>query len=161
MQCRKIQELLKADYLDGELNPREQQYIKEHLVRCPQCRRLEEKLYAQHMIFQKVKRQQVPERVWQNISDAIVMQRLNQESSVNRGIFERLRDAILAPRPVFALASAVTVIIFVLVFAGNFIQKRQSFSKVNGGENIIEYNFNIESEDFVYDLGTNIEKYFL
>ena len=36
MQCKKIQELLKTDYLDGEANPQEEQFIKQHLKQCPE-----------------------------------------------------------------------------------------------------------------------------
>jgi len=161
MQCRKIQELLKTDYLDGEINPEVGQHIKEHLVECPQCRRSEEELQAQRTLFQEAKRQQVPVNLWQNIRDDIITQRLSQESGANQGILQRLKESILRPRPVFALASTFAVIIFVLVFAGIFIQKKQSLSKVNIVEGIIGYSLNGESGDFSYDLGTNIEEYFL
>jgi len=161
MQCRKTQELLKADYLDGEINQREEKQIKEHLAKCPECRRLEKELQVQHMLFQKTKQPQVPERVWQNIRDAIVTERLNKESSVSSSILQRLRESILAPRPVFAIAGVLTAIIFVVIFAGAIIQKKQSFSKENSGESVVGYNLNDENEDLLYTLGTNIEEYFL
>jgi len=161
MQCRKTQELLKADYLDGEINQREEKQIKEHLARCSECRRIEKELQVQHMLFQKTKQPQVPERVWQNIRDAIVTERLNKESSVSSSILQRLRESILAPRPVFAIAGALTAIIFVVIFAGAIIQKKQSFSKENSGESVVGYNLNDENEDLLYTLGTNIEEYFL
>jgi len=161
MRCRKIQELLKTDYLDGQVNPRQGQDIKEHLAKCRQCRRLEGELLAQRMLFQGAKRKQVPERVWQNIRDTIITERLTQEHSLSGNILQRLRESILAPRPVFALAGALTVAIFVLVLSGVFIQNRRSLSKVNVGESIVGYSLNGESGDFVYDLGTEIEEYFL
>ncbi len=161
MQCRKIREVLKTDYLDGEVNAREQQYINEHLVQCPECRKLEKELQTQRLLFQNVNRQQVPERLWQNIRDAIITEGLNQENSVNHGILLRLRESIRPPRSVFALASALMVIIFVVVFAGALIQKRQSLSRENDGEIITDYNLNIETGDLLYDLGTGIEEYFL
>jgi predicted anti-sigma-YlaC factor YlaD len=161
MRCKNIRELLKSDYLDGAISQTEEQLIKEHLANCPQCLRLEKELQTQHMLFQKAKPQQVPGRVWQNVRDTIVAGYLNQESSVSRGILKRLRESIWAPRPVFALASALTVIIFVVIFAGILIQKRQSFSIENGGESVADYRLNGESEDLLYGLGTNVEEYFL
>lgn len=161
MRCKKIQELLKADYLDGEVNQKELQYIKEHLAECPECSRLEKELQNQRMLFQKAKRPQVPERVWQNIRDAIMTECLNQESGLGRRILERFRESIFAPRPVFALASALTAIILLVIFAGSVIQKRQALSKENAQESIAGYSLNGESQDLLYDLGTNIEEYFL
>ncbi|MCX5656812.1 MAG: hypothetical protein NTZ48_01040 [Candidatus Omnitrophica bacterium] len=161
MQCRKIREVLKTDYLDGEVNVRKQQIIDEHLVQCPECRKLGKELQAQRLLFQKANRQQVPERLWQNIHNAIVEEGLNRETSVNRGVLWRLRESIWSPRPVFALAGALMVIIFVVVFAGTLIQKGQSLGKENGGEMVADYNLNVESGDLIYDLGTGIEEYFL
>jgi len=161
MWCKQIQELLKSDYLDGEANQRKEQQIKEHLAHCPDCCEVEKELQIQRMLFQKAKQQPVPERIWQNIRDVIVKESLKQESSANRGILQRLKKSMLVPRPVFALAGALTVIIFVLVFTGTFIQKKESLSKLNIGESIVSYSLNGESEDFSYDLGTNIEEYFL
>lgn len=161
MQCKIIQGLLKSDYLDGEVNQREQRHIKDHLTQCSGCRRLEEELQTQRMLFQKAKRMQAPERLWQNIRDTIVTERLNQESSVSPGILRRLRELIWAPRPVFALASVLTAVFFVAFFAGAIIQKRQSSGKENGGESLADYRLNGESENLLYDLGTNVEEYFL
>ena len=149
MQCRKIQELLKSDYLDGESKQRELRDIKEHLEQCPECSRLEKELQGQRMLFQKVKRQQMPERVWQNIRDTIVEKRLHQESS------------IFAPRPLFAFAGALTALIFMVIFAGDVIQKNQPLNKLNGEEIIAGYGLNGESEDSLFTLGTDIEEYFL
>jgi predicted anti-sigma-YlaC factor YlaD len=156
-----MRELLRSDYLDGEISRNEQQYIEEHLAQCLECRRLEKELQAQRMLFQKAKRQRAPERVWQSIRDVIIEERINQESSVNRGVLRRLRDLILTPKPLFVLASAVTAIIFVAIFTGTIIQKTQSFNKENGGESFADYRLNGESEDLLYGLGTNIEEYFL
>ncbi|MCX5703208.1 MAG: anti-sigma factor [Candidatus Omnitrophica bacterium] len=161
MQCKKIQELLKADYLDGEVSPQEGQFIKGHLTQCPECRRLEKELQVQRMLFQGTKRKQVPERVWQNIRDAIVAERLKQEEGLSRGILERLRDLIFTPRPVFVLASSLSVVILLAVIATTFIQNKVSLSKQNAAESIVGYSLNGENGYVLYDLGTSIEEYFL
>ena len=161
MQCRKIQELLKSDYLDSQTNQEEQLYVKEHLAQCPDCRRLEKELLTQRRLFQKAKPQHPPERVWQNIRDTIVTERFNQDSSLSRGFLERLSGLIRARRPVFALASVLAAIIFVVVLAGTIIHKEESLSKVNGGESLAEYRLNGANEDLLYSLGTNVEEYFL
>ncbi len=161
MRCPKIQDLLKADYLDGEATGREQQHIVEHLKMCPQCRRLEKELQGQRLLFQKANQYKPPEHVWQNIREAIVTEAINQESRVSRGMLQRLRESMFAPRPVFALASAITAIIFVVIFSTAIIQKKQQLNLENSGEIFAGYSLNGENGDLLYDLGTNIEEYFL
>lgn len=161
MSCRKIQELLKSDYLDGEAGRIEQQHIKEHLAKCPQCRRLEEELKAQRMLFAKTEQKAVPEHIWRNIHEAIITEHLARTDSVTYGFLHRLRELILRPWPVFALTTVFTVIIFTLVITNAFIQKKQSFSNTNNGEGTAGYSLNGENGDFLYDLGTSIEEYFL
>jgi anti-sigma factor RsiW len=158
MSCRKIQELLKSDYLDGQANQREKQFIKEHLARCAPCRRLEEDLQAQQAIFKKAKRMPVPEGIWQNIRQGIVSEELKQ----NSGILQRLVDYLFAPRPVFVLASAFTIVIFVTVFITLVLQNRQIPGIFNGtGSDMAIYSLGGENDDSLYSLGTNIEEYFL
>lgn len=161
MQCKKVQELLKADYLDGEVSLEQKRDIMEHLARCPECHRLEEELKAQRMLFQET-RQEVPERVWHNIRDAIVAEGLNQEANLREGFFARLKKYLFAPQPVFVLARTLTVIIFVGFLAGVIIQQSQFFTKENIPQSdSIVYGLNGENEVVLYGLGTDIEEYFL
>jgi predicted anti-sigma-YlaC factor YlaD len=152
MNCKRIQELLKSDYLDGEANQREESFIKEHLAGCSECSRLEEELQAQSSLFRKAKPVAVPEHIWRNIRNTIVNERLKQET-----------PAWLAwpSRSVFAFASAFAVMILILFFAGAIIQKRQAVIKDNGAVSFIDYGSNEESVNPLDDLGTNIEEYFL
>jgi anti-sigma factor RsiW len=162
MLCRKIQELLKTDYLDGEVSQKQEQDIKKHLTRCPQCRRLEEELQSQRALFQKAERQKVPERVWHNIRDAIIREGLNQEKSLSAGVFTRLKNYLFVPKPAFVLATTLAVAIFFAFLAGVFIQKKQSLSKENMPEtDIAVYSLSSASDAPLYELGTDIEKYFL
>ena len=162
MFCKKIQELLKSDYLDGQTNQREEKFIKEHLARCAPCRRLEAELQAQRQLFQEAKRLPVPEGVWQNIRQGIINADLKPASRLAGGILERLENYLFAPRPVFVLASALTMIIFVMIFFTLAIQKRQFPGRLNDADSdMAVYSLNGESDDLLYSLGTNIEEYFL
>jgi len=162
MQCRKIQELLKTDYLDGEVNQKQEQEIKEHLGRCPKCRQLEEELQSQRALFQKAKQLEAPEGVWHNIRDAIIREGLNEEESLSVGVFERLRNYLFAPKPAFVLATTLAVAIFFAFLAGVFIQKKQSLSKENIPETeMAVYSLSSANDISLYELGTDIEEYFL
>ena len=161
MRCSRIQELIKSDYLDGELRPEDTRHIQEHLSGCQECRRLEQALQAQRELFRKAERRQPPEEVWQRINAAIINERLNAEVGISRGIIERLRES-LRPRQVsFALASAFTVVILIVFFTGIFLQKKQVLTKLDKPEPISADTLNGRNGDLLYDLGTNVEEYFL
>jgi anti-sigma factor RsiW len=162
MLCRKIQELLKTDYLDGQANQKQMQDIQDHLALCAKCCQLEKELQSQRALFQKAKQQKVPERVWQNIRDAIIREGLNEEESLSAGVFTRLRSYLFAPKPVFVLATTLAVAIFFAFLAGVFIQKKLSLSKENIPEtDIAVYSPSSVSDVPLYELGTDIEEYFL
>ena len=162
MGCRKIQELLKTDYLDGEVSQKQEQDIKEHLACCRKCRQLEEELQSQRALFQKAKQHKVPEGVWHNIRDAIIREGLNEEQGLRAGVFDRLRNYLFAPKPAFVLATTLAVAIFFAFLSGVFIQKKQSLSKENIPEgDIAVYSLSSTSDASLYELGTDIEEYFL
>ncbi|MFH0827627.1 MAG: zf-HC2 domain-containing protein [Candidatus Omnitrophota bacterium] len=161
MRCKKIQELLKSDYLDEEAGPRETRDVEEHLARCPQCRELEKELSQQRFIFSNSKRQEPPERVWENIREAIDAERLNQDEWAKESVFERLRNLKpVFPRPVFAFASIFAVVI-VAVFFAVVVMNNRAYYRDNGAETFADYRINGENVDVASDFGTNVEKYFL
>ncbi|MFH1398358.1 MAG: hypothetical protein ABIH27_07415 [Candidatus Omnitrophota bacterium] len=160
MNCKKVQELLKADYFDGLTGQRDQKLVKGHLDNCGKCRKLEEELLLQRAFFQKLKLAKAPESLWQDIRQAIVGEQLVREEESNRGALSRLKELLLGHRPAFALASVFTLILCVAVFSGIFMQKRQSVIPENSGESILEYSLESGNNDLVYNLGTNVERYF-
>ncbi|MFA6281633.1 MAG: zf-HC2 domain-containing protein [Candidatus Omnitrophota bacterium] len=159
MNCKEIQGLLKTNYLDNELKPQDNKAIKEHLKNCRQCQKLEEELRGQQMLFQKIKREEVPEHIWRNIRGAIIEENLEKENRANSGVFEHLRELIWGRRPVFVLASTFAVIVFCVVIVGTVIHKKQAL--INGEEILANYNLSDESGQLIYNFGTNIEKYLL
>ena len=158
MRCKKIRELLSADYLDHEVNQKTRQDIERHLASCPHCRSLAVRLQAQRRLLQENKLEPAPDRVWLNIRDSIITQRFNEKEKARRGIPEWLKDKYWKRKPVFALASTLTVILFILVFAGVFIQKKQSADNIKSAE---IYGLGNKNGGFIYSLGTPIEDYFL
>ena len=161
MRCDRIRELLKSDYLDGQATEKEKQAVLEHLKQCPQCRQVEKELLGARAVLQGAKEQQVPERIWQNIQQAIITEGMNAEELVNKSVWERLRGLIWTPRPVFALASALTAVIFIAIFAGLIIQNRLSISRLDSALSVIEYHANGDNAQLLNGFGTNIEEYFL
>ena len=159
MYCSRIEELLKTDYLDGMLTPPELKAVREHLARCPDCAELEKKLLAQRLFFKQAKRVEPPPEIWENIRGRIISERLAEE---NRVAFpQRLRDILWHPRPVFALASIFAAIIMVAAFSGIFIRQQPSIKQDGTQVTTSGYSLNPVNGEVIYDLGTDIEKYFL
>ena len=154
MRCKEIQEWLKTDYLDSEASQEQERLIRAHLAACRHCREMEETLRSQRSIFQQVKQKEVPAHLWQNIYEKIMAERLKQEEGLGTKVFERLRNYLFAPKPVFVLARALAVVIFFALFATLFFQGGPVSS--NG-----IYSLSSMKEDMVDDFGTSIEEYFL
>lgn len=159
MKCKKIQEWLKGDYLDGELNSKETSLVGEHLRVCAPCRKLEEGFKAQALLFKKINREKVPGHIWNNIRNAIITENLNKETVTSPGILGHLQELIWGRKPIFVLAGAFGVILFVAVLAGALIHKGQSLA--NGEDIFLEYSLSSENGDFIYGFGTDTEEYFL
>lgn len=151
--------MLKSDYLDGEAGLSQEQAIKEHLDRCPECCAMEKELRSQRQLFKDAGRFQPPEQVWQNIRQAIVNERLKQEESVSANIFERLTGLVFGRRPVFALTGVLTVIICAAIVTGGIIGNRRALIQQSNKDSLAAYSF--ENGDSAGEMGTSIEEYFL
>lgn len=160
MKCKEIQELLLADYFDGEESLKEKLEVKEHLKQCLACGKLEQKLQAQRELLKQVKPEAVPPQVWQNIQQAIIDERLREEEA-NQGFLEGVKRFIWEPRPRFALASALAVILFITIFTGLNIQKKQSLVKQDETHSLADYSFSQGSSRLLNGFGTSIEESFL
>ncbi len=160
MNCKKIAQWLRTDYLDGELSQEEGLLVKEHLLGCLQCRQLEEELRHQRIFFQETKQKEVPAHLWRNVQNAILRERLNEGKATPHGLAERIKDLFVARRPLLVLGNAVAMIAFVVLFTGTVIYHRQVVSKGSVAEVLVEYSLS-SNDSFVDDLGTNVEEYFL
>ena len=159
MDCKRIQELLATDYLDGRLSLPELKTVREHLAGCPSCAALEKELLAQREIFQQSKRASVPPEIWHNISSKIIIERLRKEQQAM--LWERLIGMIRRPRPVFALASIFAVMIMVAAFSGIILRQRPAEKQEGAQQAASVYGLRPVNGEVISDLGTNIEKYFL
>ena len=69
MKCARIQDLLKSDYLDAQLDERLLLQVETHLKSCPTCKELKKELECQRTAMRQIKHQEVPAQIWQNIKD--------------------------------------------------------------------------------------------
>ncbi len=161
MNCKDIRELLKSDYLDNEAGLRQEQDVKEHLDRCPECRAVEKKLRSQRLLFENAGRFQPPEQVWRNIREAIVNERMKEEDPVRPTLIERLRGLIWSQRPVFAVVRVMAMMIFAVVLAGGILRRQQLINQEINSDIISAYSFSSDNGELARDMGTSIEEYFL
>jgi anti-sigma factor RsiW len=159
MKCQKICDLLKSDYLDGELNAELRREIDKHLAHCPGCRSLKEKLDSQRIALRGLEQQQVPAQIWENIQKSVLQEQLAPQKKLFDYLGDSLRRTFLPSRPAFALAASLAVLIIAL-FVGKIILSRPSPLSTASSEDIfIDYRLNGIGE--IYNFGTEIEEYFL
>ena len=159
MKCTRVQDLLKSDYLDAELNQKLRRQVEGHLEKCPTCQALKQQLRSQHAALRGIKQKDVPPEIWQNIQSAIMEERLKGPEDIFGYAWARLKRVFSVPRPAFALASAAAVIIFALVTGKTFFWNGQS---VTGPiEEDIWQVYQLNGGMYTYNLGTAIEEYFL
>jgi anti-sigma factor RsiW len=161
MECRQVQELLKSDYLDGQIRERDGKIVMDHLASCAACRQMENELRLQRDFFQKNLQRPVPERVWQKIQNAVVMENMRQDERLGSNV-RFSRRLFFFPRPsVFVLASSLAVVFLIAFLAVTTNQEKQYIATEGGLEIIAGYNLNGSSDNLITDLGTSIEQYFL
>ncbi|OGW75677.1 MAG: hypothetical protein A2Z72_03110 [Omnitrophica bacterium RBG_13_46_9] len=161
MDCRRIQDLLMTDYIDGEASEKTQIKVLEHLRTCDACRLFEKTLREKAVSpFKTAKKRCPPDFVWENIKNRVIKDR--QGAPEKKDIPSPIGVWIILKtlRPAFAI-SAIAIIIFAITFisrsplAGNGIIdtyiKEQTEFMVNLGTD----------ETYADGLGTSIEEYLL
>jgi len=160
MICDDIKDILKGDYLDGELSVQEREFVARHLAQCAACRVFEKNLQAQRRVFQQAVHKKPPVQVWSNIQTAIEKEQIVQKRSVRERLIS-LVEMLFAPRPILALGSAFAIVFLVVTLTIGLRPRQQQASHAENLTNLVSYDVGMENSDFVSDLGTNIEKFLL
>ncbi len=160
MSCKKIQELLMTDYLDGELDQMLCNRIRQHIDSCTHCQQFEQEVQKIKAPFKKTRYIKPPVRLWQCIREKIMSEQMLPQGSLFECLVERLREFLFIRRqPVFATI-ALTIIIFALIFIRMPAQKQ---IETDAWKVVAEdIGLRIDEENgAICDFGTDIEKYFL
>ncbi len=161
MKCRQVQELLKSDYLDGQIREREGKMVMDHLASCAACRQIENELRLQREFFQRSLQHPVPERVWQKIQNTVVMENVRRKERLGSNAWFSPSSFFFSRPSVFVLASSLAVVFLIAFLAAITNQKKQYIAAEGSLEIISGYNLNGSSDNLITDLGTSIEQYFL
>ena len=159
MKCTRVQDLLKSDYLDKELNQNLLRQVEGHLEKCPACKALKQRLESQRIALRAIKQKAVPPEIWQNIQSAISEEELKEPENIFKNAWESLKRVFSLPWPAFALASALAVVIFAFFLWQTTLDQRQFSTSPTEEDTWAAYQLN--GDTYTYNLGTAIEEYFL
>lgn len=166
MNCKKIQEFIITDYIDGQMGDKQKGLIDQHLVHCHACQG-----YLSSVMKEAVNpfvnaSTEVPDGIlWGQIKQAIQEQQQQPlEKSLEPDVWERLRSLVHIPRPAFALATFVTMIFMVGLSGQLFFSA--PVVKINGQDQVEYLSSLIEEPVDLADSNGNdpqtpIEKVFL
>ena len=165
MKCKKIQEIILTDYVDGQLDEKQRSLLSRHLAECQGC----EKFFIYVMkniagVFTNAERLVPSEIVWRRIKGSIEAEETNKPGVVI-GFLKRLKGTIYIPKPVTIFVTALTFILVASLVLALYI----------GNQNKLNYNSQktIQSTDYYEELfsdayttkdtgfGTAIEENFL
>ena len=159
MKCKKMEEIILTDYIDGNLKGRILEEMEAHLVSCPGCRALAEEAKAAGKLLRSVPKQEAPPEVWHKIRDEI-------SAAPARRFFpeialENLRYHFLRLRPAVVLVTATALLFFVLTAVRLIPQSNYPATNIVK-DDILSISYNTDEEDTAeYDLGTPAEMFFL
>ncbi len=159
MNCKKIQELILTDYLDGQIDGKAKESLEEHLARCPDCGEFAR--VAKKSVFEPflhIKKPEPPESVWLRIKE-LLLAKEQQKTNLLMDFWEKLSASI--PNPVLAFATVLTFILMV-----GTLNQFKTNPQINTSE---QEEYLTQLTDVSVDLpvndekgfGTLVERYFL
>jgi len=166
MNCKKTQEIIITDYIDGQMGDKQKSLIDQHLAHCHACKGYLSSIKKEVVSpFVNASKDVPSELLWAQIKQAIEEEQQQQlETSLKPDFWERLRASVHIPRPAFALATIVTMI-FMIGSTGQLFFNAPVM-KINGQDQV-EYLSSLINEPMDLDSNngndpqTPIEKVFL
>ena len=158
MNCKKIQDLLKTDFLDGELNNGQRNHIQKHIASCDHCKTFFANL-RQNAVepFKNFKEIKPPEAVWARIEKKILT---NPKSTFS--IFEWLKDNISPlfyfPRPAYAFTAMllICVMTYFLYLQPSAFRRQETNEYLLDQANFIQ---ELETENYSYGIDNFFANY--
>jgi len=157
MKCKKMQDLIMSDYIDGELKGYLLKKVQDHLASCPECKQFEQSLQQEAIApFKEAGQIKPPESVWEQIKGTILEEELQR-----KGVFSTIKNGLdyclHAPKPVLACAAAVVLIVMTLIFTRlPFAGQGRYF-----GDDLEVFSYLEIDESSYVDFDTTIEEYFM
>lgn len=164
MNCKRIQEFIITDYIDGQMEDMQKGLIDQHLANCPVCTGYLSSIRKEAINPFVNATKDVPDQLlWERIKQNIEEDQQQQfEVSLKPNFWERFKLVVHIPRPAFALATVVTMI-FLFGSTGQLFLSTPAV-KINGQDQMA-YLSSLIDEPIAMNNGndsqTPIEKVFL
>ncbi len=158
MECRRAEELILTDYIDGNLKGEALGEAEEHLASCERCRKLAGEAAHAGKALKAIKREEPPQGLWYKIRAEILSERTQPDTV--RQILNSARYVFTHLRPAVALAAVAILILFVLTAIrlsppGGTALNATLQDDVLAATSLDDWN------GTEYDFGTSAEEYFL
>ena len=154
MNCKKIQESIITDYIDGQMGDKQIRLVEQHLAHCHACQGYLDSIKNEAVNpFSNAAKIVPDEFLWTQIKRAIEQEQ--QQQAENSFVFH-------IPRPAFAFATAATLV-FMIGITGQFVINDQMM-RINARDQVMYLSSLIDEPvgtNNGNDLGTPIEKVFL
>jgi anti-sigma factor RsiW len=162
--CKIVQDLILTDYLDGQLDAKQEKNVEEHLAQCRQCR---EFAAAARKVtidpFANARKIDTPEFLWSRIKDSILAEQQEEKTCALADFWQRVESFFRVPLPVLARS---TIIVLILII-GTVAQLTFNHKRSARAQEQVDYFGYLadDSGDVTLNgnngLGTLIEQYFL
>ena len=163
MKCDRVKKML-YEYVDGELEQKDQREVEAHLGTCAKCRKFEEDLRKLTVEpFEKAEKAVPPERIWSNIKEALT------QGAGRKSFLETIKEGFEAvfakPKLAFATAGVATLVACLLILVSIYLKREDPVNSFLNEqvEFLVALGENGENGADIGDIdfGTDIEKYLL
>ena len=158
MNCKKIEELILTDYIDGNLKAEALREVGAHLASCPNCRKLAAEAVSAGKLFTGLKKEEPPADLWYKVRAEIAAER--GQPVVARAL-DSVRYFFKQIRPAVAIAAAVVLIFFILTVTQLMPGKSMIPGAVYQDDILVTASLNNGWDEPEQDFGTSAEQYFL
>lgn len=160
MDCKKMEELIITDYMDGRLESAALEKAESHIASCSRCRKLVEDLRSIRAVFKGARIEEPPFSVWQGVREEISgIHKKKVSMDLAHGFFALARPFFAHFKPAIAIATTAVLILVILTairllpFGGQTVipidqDDILSITMAEGNGNDKEYDFNTAAEEY-------------
>ena len=159
MNCKRMENLILTDYIDGNLKARALEELGLHLRSCPSCNALAKELRAAGKLFRAAGQEAAPKEVWHKILAEIYT--APAKSRFPEAILMYVRYYLSHLKPAVVIASAAVLLLFALATIRLMPHKDYLETTIAKNDILAMSYINDEEDGSEYDLGTPAEMFFL
>ncbi|MFC1666545.1 zf-HC2 domain-containing protein [Candidatus Omnitrophota bacterium] len=167
MKCKKVKNMILTDYSDKEIKATQKELIEEHLAQCRACREFAS-MVTKSVIgpFRKIETKEPLDSIWYRIKEKIEAETQQETRPYpTHNLMDKLRNFIYIPKPIFAVATAMVLVLCLGIFT-KFYSSKQEIVNMQSREQVeylaylfTENSYGSNGENVDYN--TAIEEYFL